>query len=218
MFVDILGGLEVSPLVLFGILAGVLSTIAYVPYIVDTAFGRTQPERATWLIWSIVASVAMGSQIYEGANQSLWFVGVQVSATVIVFLMSIKRGYGAYWSTRNLYLFAITLIGLFVWYIAENALYMLIITTAISILGGSVTVLKAYREPDSETMSTWLLSLVASFFAILSVGAIDPALLIYPVYLYLLYATIVMAILLGRMHGKSAVFSQEQLVPVVIRD
>ena len=218
MFVDILGGLEVSPLVLFGILAGVLSTIAYVPYIVDTALGRTQPERATWLIWSIVASVAMGSQIYEGANQSLWFVGVQVSATVIVFLMSIKRGYGAYWSTRNLYLFAITLIGLFVWYIAENALYMLIITTSISILGGSVTVLKAYQEPDSETMSTWLLSLVASFFAILSVGAIDPALLIYPVYLYLLYATIVMAILLGRMHGKSAVFSQEQLVPVVIRD
>lgn len=201
MFFDLLADSDVSPLVFCGLLAGVLSTIAYVPYMADTVMGRTQPERATWLIWSVVASVAMGSQIYEGANQSLWFVGVQVSATIVIFLMSIKRGAGAYLSRRNINLFGVTLVGLLIWYLAENAMVMLLITTSISILGGSVTVIKAYRDPESETLNTWVLSLAAAFFAVISVGTFDPALLIYPVYLYVLYATIVLAILLGRLHG-----------------
>lgn len=205
MFIDLLADADVSPLVLCGVLAGILSVIAYIPYMIDTVMGRTQPERATWLIWSVVASVAMGSQIYEGASQSLWFVGVQVSATVVIFLMSITRGAGAYFSRRNINLFGITTIGLLIWFFAESAMVMLLITTGISILGGSVTVLKAYRDPNSETLSTWVFSLTASFLAVLSVGVMDIALLIYPVYLFCLYAAIVTAILLGWWHGNRRV-------------
>lgn len=211
MFATLLGDVEVAPLVLFGLLAGVLSTIAFIPYMIDTVMGRTRPERATWFIWSVVASLAMGSQIYEGADQSLWFVGVQVSATVVIFLMSIRLGYGVYFSTRNINLFGLSMVGILIWYIADNAIFMLIITTAISTLGGSVTVIKAYKHPGSETLSTWIISLIAAFFAILSVGKLDAALLIYPVYLYILYSSIVVAILLGRVHG-----NDKDEIPVMV--
>ena len=73
-------------LLFFGIASGALSTFAYIPYIIDTVARRTQPQRASWLIWSVLGSIALISQIYEGATSSLWFAGVQVSGTIIVFL------------------------------------------------------------------------------------------------------------------------------------
>ena len=219
MFFNLMADSPVSPQVFCGLLAGVLAVVAYAPYLIDTAKGRTRPERATWLIWSVVASIAMGSQIYEGADKSLMFVGVKVSGTIIVFLMSIRLGAGVYLSRRNINLFGLTAVGVVIWYWAEDALFMLLITTGISILGGSVTVLKAYRDPESETLKTWVISLVASFFAIVSVGKLDIALLIYPVYLYLLYTSIVLATLLGRLHGNAqqpvAAAPTEDMQPVL---
>lgn len=198
MFMDFLVGVFADPLLLCGLLAAVLSTIAYLPYLIDTLKGRTQPERSTWLIWAFVSSVALASQIYEGAERSLGFVIVQVGATVIVFVLSIWLGSGGYRCKRSIWLFAITGIGMVVWYLAEDAFVMLCITSGISLMGGGVTAVKAYKAPDSETMSTWILSLAASFFAMIAVGKMDASLLIYPIYLYVLYSAIIVATLAGR--------------------
>ena len=43
---------DMTPLVIFGILPGVLSTFAFISYIRDTIAKRTEPQRASSLIWS----------------------------------------------------------------------------------------------------------------------------------------------------------------------
>ena len=55
--------LEMLPLVM-GLAAALLSTCAYIPYIRDTLRGNTQPQRASWLIWSVLGSVAYESQMW----------------------------------------------------------------------------------------------------------------------------------------------------------
>jgi len=180
-------------------LSGVLSTFAYIPYVIDTLARRTRPQRASWLIWSVLGSIAFCSQLFEGAGSSLWFAGVQVSGTIIVFLLSIGLGIGGFLNRRDCVVLLCALIGLVLWYFTETAIYALVITISISLLGGSVTVLKAFREPDSETMTTWFLSLLASTCAIFSVGTLDWVILAYPLYLFTLNGAIVTAILLGRM-------------------
>lgn len=188
-------------LMFMGVLSGVLSTFAYVPYVIDTWAGRTQPQRASWLIWSVLGSIAFFSQVYEGAGASLWFAGVQITGTITVFLLSIRLGIGGFMSARDCVILLCALMGLILWYFTETAVYALAITIGISLLGGSVTVLKAYRDPDSETLSTWLMSFIASSCAILSVGALDWIILAYPLYLFTLNGAIVVAMLLGRMKG-----------------
>ena len=42
---------------LMGVLAGVLSTCAFIPYIRDTLAGRTHPLRSSWLIWSVLVTI-----------------------------------------------------------------------------------------------------------------------------------------------------------------
>lgn len=193
---------SVDILLFFGIASGVLSTFAYIPYIIDTAAKRTQPQRASWLIWSVLGSIAFVSQLYEGASSSLWFAGVQITGTIIVFVLSIWVGSGRYLTkTDYLILFAAS-VGLVLWYFTENAAYALAITISISLLGGIATVAKAYRNPDSETLVTWVVSFVASVCAILSVGEINFVILAYPLYLFTLYLAFIVAIVLGRARNK----------------
>ena len=189
---------DLNTLWLLGVAAGVLSTIAYLPYLADTATGRTQPQRASWLIWSILGTIAFFSQLYEGATASLWFAAVQVSGTVTVFLLSIWKGKGVYLRNIDYLVLAGAGLGLVLWYFTETAAYALAITISISLMGGALTVSRSYARPESETLVTWVVSLIASICALFAVGKVDPVLLAYPAYLFTLYTLFVGAILLGR--------------------
>ncbi len=192
-----------DPLLLFGVISGVLSVYAFVPYIRDTIARRNKPERASWLIWSVLGSIALASMIAEGASAALWFAVVQVGGTIVVFLLSIRRGHGAYLCKRNRVILPIAAAGLVLWYLTDTPAIALVISISISLLAGSVTIWKAFRDPDSETLTTWVVALVASWFAVLSVGTLDLYMLAYPLYLLTLYVGIVVAITVGRATGQA---------------
>lgn len=190
-------------LALAGLTSGVLSTFAFLPYIFDTLAGRTRPQRASWLIWSILGTIAFFSLIYEGATHSLWFVGVQVASTIVIFTLSVCFGFGRFLTRGDTIILMAAAVGLLLWAYTDTAVYALAITISISLLGGSTTVIKAYRDPDSETISTWLLSALASICAVLAVGQSDWVLLAYPLYLCTLSGAIVVAMVLGRVTAQA---------------
>ena len=190
---DLLGA---SP-ALIGIASALLTVLAFAPYIRDTWRGETRPQRSTWFIWSVLSTIALISQIYEGAGASLWFAGAQVAGTIVICGLAIHRGFGAFLSGSDWLVLGLAGCGVVLWAITEDAAYALAITIAISLLGGSVTVLKAFREPDTETMSTWFISLFAALLGLAAVGSPDPLLLAYPLYLVTLYAMILGAQCLG---------------------
>ena len=184
--------------VAFGLCSAVLSSFAFLPYIVDTLAGRTQPQRASWLIWTVLSVIAFFTQLDSGASASLWFAGAQVSGTITIFLLSIRFGQGCYLARVDGLVLLAAAIGLGLWFVMDEAGYALAMTISISLLAGTVTVRKAYRSPGTETMITWALSLVASCFALASVPEMSWVLLAYPAYLLTLNAAIVGAMLMGR--------------------
>ena len=172
---ELLASVEMQ--LIFGIASGVLSIFAFVPYILDTIARRTEPQRASWLIWAVLGSIAFMSQVFEGATSSLWFAGVQVASTIIILVLSIWVGTGKFLGKSDYMILVAASIGLLLWYFTDNAAYALAITISISLLGGMATIVKAYRDPESETLITWVVSLAASVCAILSVGVVGS----YPV-------------------------------------
>ncbi len=188
--------LEVS-----GIGSALLGLIAFLPYMRDTIQRKTQPQRASWLIWSVLGSIAFFTQVYEGATSSLWFVGVQVACTITIFALSVWFGAGRFLARSDLVILLFAALGLLLWYSTNNAAYALAITITTSLLGGVATAAKAYRNPDSETLSAWVVSLAATVLGLLSVGAVDWMMLAYPLYLFVLYSIFIVAILLGRMRS-----------------
>ncbi|MEM6483059.1 MAG: hypothetical protein AAF681_14530, partial [Pseudomonadota bacterium] len=138
------------------------------------------------------------SQLFEGASYSLWFAGAQVTGTVVISLLSIRLGTGGLVSRADGIVLAFAGLGLIAWYVTETAIYALAITISINLLGGAVTLIKAFKFPTSETVATWFLSFLGAIFAVLALGTIDWVLLAYPLYLFALNGAIVVAILLGR--------------------
>ncbi|MEK9156808.1 MAG: hypothetical protein AAB448_01575 [Patescibacteria group bacterium] len=84
-----------SPYLIFGILSGVFSAISYPPYIIAILKGKAKPERASWLIWSVLTSMGFFTQLAVGATDSLWLPGVQGLGVFIVFFSRFVTGLGA---------------------------------------------------------------------------------------------------------------------------
>ena len=184
----------------YGLVAGALSCVAFVPYARDTLRGTTRPQRSTWLIWAILASISFATNIAEGASTSLSFIGVQVAWTVLIAILAIWRGKGRWLNPGDVRVLSLAAVGLGLWAMTENAGYALLMSISISAIGALVTVTKSFREPHTETWSTWAASFVAAGFGVLSVGQGDWLIMAYPLYLFGLYSVILMALVLGRAH------------------
>lgn len=200
--------MQIDPFLVLGFLAGAVSLLAFLPYVVDTLTGRTRPQRASWLIWSVLGSIALGSQIAEGATHSLWFALSQVGATILIFLLGITRGVGGLMVPGNRLVLAVAAAVLVLWFLTRDPAWALCFSIGISTLGAATTLLKAFRAPETETLSTWVLSAVASACALVSVGRLDGMLMLYPAYLLILSSGVVTAVLTGRAAQRRAVWNR----------
>jgi hypothetical protein len=188
-------------LAIFGILAGVFSAISYPPYIIAIVKGSVRPERASWLIWSVLTAMGFFTQLAVGATHSLWLPGIQGIGVIIVLLLSIHYGFGGLLKRDVITLFAAA-VTLLIWYFTENAVIAVYLTVLIDAMGAWLTVIKSYEHPESETLITWALSGTGGFFGLLAVGAIDLPVLAYPFYIFICNFAVVAAILLGRQKTK----------------
>jgi hypothetical protein len=182
---------------LFGYISAGLCLVMIFPYVRDIFWGKTQPVRASWWIWSILGSISFASQLAKGAGDSLWLTAGQTLAVIIVALLSIKYGVGGY-TKRDMWALLLAGLGLILWYVNSEAAYALLIVIFIDTIGSILTMLKAYKQPTTETLSTWILSGTSGVFGTLAVGSINPILLAYPLYITVTNYGIAVAILAGR--------------------
>lgn len=181
----------------FGILGSILATIGIIPYIKDILYGNTRPQKATWLIWVLLGSIAFFSQLAKGATNSLWMTGLETIGQLVVLVLALKVGTGKFQKKDYVALF-IAGLGLIFWYATHEAAIALYIVIAIDFTGTILTIQKAYQHPQTETLSIWILSTFGGFFTILSVGNWNIILLSYPIFIFVMNGIISGAILLGR--------------------
>lgn len=168
-----------------------------VPYIKDIFALKTKPERASWFIWTVLGVIAFASQFAKGATESLWLTGGQTAAVLIVFLLALKYGVGGL-NKRDVKALIAAGFGLILWYFTKEAAYALIIVILIDSIGTLLTTVKAYQDPESETLITFIISGISAVFGSFAVGSFSLILLAYPLYLVVGNIFIVSAILLGR--------------------
>ncbi|HEX3081645.1 MAG TPA: hypothetical protein VHQ86_00145 [Candidatus Saccharimonadia bacterium] len=182
---------------LLGIASGVLAMVAAAPYVWDTLRGHTRPQRMSWLIWSILGLIAFGSQLSAGWSWGLAVTVGDTLATVTIFALSLGRGEGGS-SRRDFGALGVALVGLVLWGFTQLPAVALTGVIIADLSGAALTIVKAYREPQSETLSMWVMIAVAGAMSAVAVGRWDATLLAYPVYLSLTNGAVGVAIWLGR--------------------
>jgi hypothetical protein len=178
---------------LLGLLAGVLTVADTIPYVRDVLRGSTRPHRGTWLIWSVLAAIAFLSQRADGATWSLVMVAVQAVLTCAIFALAIRRGEGGV-SPGEVAMIALAGAGVAGWLIADEPVVATICVVAADLIGVALMVPKTWRDPESETLITFVLGSLAGALAAGAVGELDASLLLYPVYYCLGNAAIALLI------------------------
>ena len=187
---------------ILGYSSGILMMISSVPYIRDILKGKTKPERATWFIWSVLMIIAFFAQVASGGTFSTLLTVGDTIVVIVIFILSIKHGMAG-WMMRDKLALVGAGISLILWYFTKNPAIALLIVIFIDFLGGWLTIVKSYENPQSETMISWFISSVAGFLGVLAVGEMNFILLAFPLYICLINLTIGLTIFFGRRKLKS---------------
>jgi hypothetical protein len=174
-------GARVNAWAVCGVLAGGVSVVDSVPYVRDILRGRTRPYRATWGVWTTVGIIAFVAQVADGASWSLLMVGVQAAGMTLVFGLSISRGTGRL-GLVDVALIAIAAGGIVGWYASSRPLFATVCVVIADLAGVVLMLPKTWRDPGSETPSSFVLAGVAGVLGTVAVGAVDASLLLYPGY------------------------------------
>jgi hypothetical protein len=164
-----------------GALAGLVGVAGTIAYMRDTARGSTRPHRGTWLIWSVLAIVVCLSQRADGATWSLIMAGAHVALNALVILFAIRLGTGALRAPETV-LIAIAGGGVAGWLIADEPIVATACVVAADLIATGMMLPKTWRDPDSETLLTFAFASLGGALAAGSVGVLEPALLLYPLY------------------------------------
>lgn len=178
---------------IFGYISAILMILSVIPYIRSILKGKTKPHRMTWLIWSILTIIALFSQWAKGGTWSLLLTAGDAIAIIIVFIFSFK--YGVYGFRK---IDIVSLVGagasLLLWYFTKEPAFALFLIILVDLIGASLTVVKAWHNPETENWVGWAICAVGGFLGFLAVGELNFILLSYPI--YICFINLVMAIII----------------------
>lgn len=181
----------------FGLLAGVAAVACNVPYLRDTWRGSTVPHRGSWLIWSVLEVVAVGAQAADGARWSLVPLVVQAAGTCLVLALSVRLGRGGL-SRVDMGLLLLAALGLAGWMAVDEPVIATACVVVADLLAALMMVPKAWRDPHSETLSTFVLASASGALTAMAVGSLTVPLLAYPVYFVAVNAGLAAVIIRAR--------------------
>lgn len=182
---------------LLSIIAGAISSIAFVPYILSILRYETKPHLVTWWLWTFLGATLTASYYSCGAPLHALIVPVvYMLGPLIVSLLGFKYGeYGA--NAFDLACFAGGICGILLWFLTGNAHLALYLNLFIDFCGAMPTIRKVAVDPRSENLTAWILFLVANVLNLISVPFDSLAIISYPLYMTLV-TVIVTALMMKR--------------------
>jgi hypothetical protein len=177
------GGLEamIEPAPAFGLLAGLAAVACTVPYVRDTLRRTTVPHRGSWLIWGALEVVAVEAQRADGARWSLVPLVTQCAGTCLVFGLSVRLGSGGL-SRLDLALLGLAGLGIAGWQAVDAPVIATVCVIAADLVAALMMCPKTWRDPHSETLSTFVLAAGSGALCVGAVASLSVPLLVYPVY------------------------------------
>lgn len=138
-------------------------------YARDTLRGRVRPNRVSWLLWAVIPLVAFGAQLQEGVGMPAIMTLSVGLGPLVVWVCSLARPDTAWRVTwLDLVCGTLSLIALLLWVLAGGTNQAIGLSIVADGLAAMVTVVKAYRYPDTENWRPYLLGAVSAGITLLT--------------------------------------------------
>ena len=151
-------------------IGAICGTIGAAFYIIDTLKGKTQPNRVTWLLWSITSFIALAAALSKGISWSAFPVFIIGLTSILTFFSSFVNP-KAYWKLgRKDYICGLlSILALVLWGITSDANIAILFSILSDLAATLPTVIKAWKSPESESSSAYfggLINSLSTFFVV----------------------------------------------------
>ena len=160
--------LELSLVVLAGLAAAALQALGFLLIAMAMLRGEARPNRYSWLIWSVVATLAAASSWQAGATWPLAGAAMNALGCVLILALALRHGV----SGRNpvdTTCLAIAGSGLALWLLTDEPVAGLVLFLGADASGAVPTIRNVLVDPARENVSGWAILALAGAAAVLSV-------------------------------------------------
>lgn len=155
---------------ILGLLAGLITLVAFFPYILSILKEKTKPNRATWSIWTVNSVLLLTSYRAEGAKETIWLAVAYTIGCVTIALFTIKYGIGG-WTKLDRFSLVGSILAVISWIII-GPLVTFIASLLIDLLGFIPTIYRSFHNPEGEDKISWIMWLGGGFLSLLLVDNI----------------------------------------------
>ncbi len=181
-----------------GLIGGLLALGAIIPYIKDILHGTTRPNVVSYSLWAILLSISLLAQLSAGASWSAaLIIGDLIGTTIIVALCVAGYGYRKHGWGEKVCL-ALAILAIVSWQLTQEPVIAIMFAVLADAMAAMPTLMKTFRDPWSELPTMWLIIALGALCAAFSTTIVDPANLIFPIYLLLMDGLIGVVALVGR--------------------
>jgi len=166
---------------LAGVVAGLISMAAYLPYAYDVIRGAARPNRATWLIWAIVGGLLFASYSAAAGGAACWVPLSDTLGPALIAVLAVRYGEGGmnWFDVACLTIAGFSVLG---WVITGSPMISLSINLFLALLGALPTLWSVYREPSAEPVLVWCAFLMGNLLNLVAVEHWNWRSAAYPVY------------------------------------
>ena len=153
---------------IIGIIAVVLTFIAYIPYYRDILKGKTRPHIYSWSLWGFLTILLVALQIKGGAGAATWVTAAAGLLCIGVVFLSLKNGKKDI--TRSDTIVAILgFLAIIFWLVIHQPLISITLVILADMLAFIPTIRKSYYHPYTETLSLYVTNALRFGLALLAV-------------------------------------------------
>lgn len=151
-------------------IAALLNLAGCGSYLVATLRGKAQPNRTSWLMWTLISIVTTFAQWFGNGGLSTIVVLSSALGPFAVFIASFMNT-KAYWKTTKIDVMCgiLSCLGLIGWSVAQNPSVAIIMCILADWLANAPTIRKAWIAPDSENPATYALGALCGVLTVASI-------------------------------------------------
>lgn len=169
----------------------VLQVLGSWSYLVDTLKGRVKPNKVSWLLWSIAPLIAFFAMIKQGVGMQAWVTFVVGFVPLVIFIASFFNK-DAMWEISKVDIIcgALSVLGLILWLITKVGNVAIFFSIMADGLAAIPTIIKSYKEPDTENATIFIFGIVNSLIGILTITQWNFETYGFPIYLLIVNSAI----------------------------
>jgi hypothetical protein len=175
----------------------VLSTVimlwSYILGIYSIIRGNFRPQRMTRFLILVFSAIYVISLFVQGDRNAIWLALVSLISTLVIFLLSIKKGMGGF-AKLDIIVLVIVVFSIIVWKITNNPVLGLTMSLVADLTSYIPTFVKVWKFPETEEWKFYASVVLANFLNLLSISNYTFSKIILQSYLLGVNATIILII------------------------